>query len=92
MIFFLQNRNKTLYLQSQNERNIFNSEGETKREISSAGSEHLVYTEGVGGSNPSFPTKSLSLQNERLFFVLLFFRKSRWSSLGSFNFDKLYVV
>ncbi len=27
------------------------------REISSAGSEHLVYTEGVGGSNPSSPTK-----------------------------------
>ncbi len=25
--------------------------------ISSAGSEHLVYTEGVGGSNPSSPTK-----------------------------------
>ena len=25
-------------------------------EISSAGSEHLVYTEGVGGSNPSSPT------------------------------------
>ena len=24
--------------------------------ISSAGSEHLVYTEGVGGSNPSLPT------------------------------------
>jgi|SaaInl74LU_5_DNA_1037368.scaffolds.fasta_scaffold03472_4 hypothetical protein len=27
-------------------------------EISSAGSEHLVYTEGVGGSNPSSPTKA----------------------------------
>ncbi len=27
------------------------------REISSVGSEHLVYTERVGGSNPSFPTK-----------------------------------
>ncbi len=24
--------------------------------ISSVGSEHLVYTEGVGGSNPSLPT------------------------------------
>ena len=24
--------------------------------ISSAGSEHLVYTQGVGGSNPSSPT------------------------------------
>ena len=28
-----------------------------KRALSSAGSEHLVYTEGVGGSNPSAPTK-----------------------------------
>jgi hypothetical protein len=28
------------------------------RAISSAGSEHLVYTEGVGGSNPSSPTKT----------------------------------
>ncbi len=29
----------------------------TKGALSSAGSEHLVYTEGVGGSNPSAPTK-----------------------------------
>ena len=28
-----------------------------ERAISSAGSEHLVYTEGVGGSNPSSPTE-----------------------------------
>ncbi len=28
-----------------------------RRAISSVGSEHLVYTEGVGGSNPSSPTK-----------------------------------
>jgi hypothetical protein len=27
-----------------------------ERAISSVGSEHLVYTEGVGGSNPSSPT------------------------------------
>jgi hypothetical protein len=26
------------------------------RALSSVGSEHLVYTEGVGGSNPSAPT------------------------------------
>ena len=32
------------------------------RAISSAGSEHLVYTEGVGGSNPSSPTKN-SIRN-----------------------------
>ena len=30
-----------------------------ERAISSAGSEHLVYTEGVGGSNPSSPTTFL---------------------------------
>ena len=28
------------------------------RALSSVGSEHLVYTEGVGGSNPSAPTKN----------------------------------
>ena len=30
------------------------------RAISSAGSEHLVYTEGVGGSNPSSPTSLIT--------------------------------
>ncbi len=35
----------------------FAKRGETiTRVFSSAGSEHLVYTEGVGGSNPSKPT------------------------------------
>ena len=28
------------------------------RALSSVGSEHLVYTEGVGGSNPSAPTSN----------------------------------
>ena len=28
-----------------------------KRELSSVGSEHLVYTQGVTGSNPVVPTK-----------------------------------
>ncbi len=32
-----------------------------RRAISSVGSEHLVYTEGVGGSNPSSPTKRKSV-------------------------------
>ena len=36
------------------------------RVFSSAGSEHLVYTEGVGGSNPSKPTKS---RRKTAFFV-----------------------
>jgi hypothetical protein len=40
------------------------------RAISSAGSEHLVYTEGVGGSNPSLPTKLL--KKLRSFFLYLF--------------------
>ena len=29
------------------------------RALSSAGSEHLVYTQRVGGSNPSAPTKEV---------------------------------
>ena len=33
------------------------------RAISSVGSEHLVYTEGVGGSNPSLPTSITILMN-----------------------------
>ena len=34
------------------------------RAISSVGSEHLVYTEGVGGSNPSLPTSIRIPMNE----------------------------
>ncbi len=37
------------------------------RAISSAGSEHLVYTEGVGGSNPSSPTTFKTLQMKCFF-------------------------
>jgi hypothetical protein len=33
------------------------------RAISSVGSEHLVYTEGVGGSNPSSPTDETNPAN-----------------------------
>ncbi len=41
------------------------------RAISSVGSEHLVYTEGVGGSNPSSPTdKNKSLAEMQDFFHL----------------------
>ena len=43
------------------------------RAISSAGSEHLVYTEGVGGSNPSLPT--IRDKEEKFFFVLFLFEK-----------------
>ena len=38
------------------------------RALSSVGSEHLVYTEGVGGSNPSAPTtENLTLSEVFLF-------------------------
>ena len=40
---------------------------QTKREFSSAGSEHLPYKQRVGGSNPSTPTK----QSERVAFFVL---------------------
>jgi hypothetical protein len=52
------------------------------REISSAGSEHLVYTEGVGGSNPAFPTKAL--EKSRAFFVCSIFGID--PTLGQNNF------
>ena len=39
------------------------------RAISSAGSEHLVYTEGVGGSNPSSPT----IPDKFIFFEFVLF-------------------
>ena len=42
----------------------------SKRELSSAGLEHLPYKQRVGGSNPSAPTKSRRLFTSRLFFVL----------------------
>ena len=45
--------------------------GEPKREISSAGSEHLPYKQGVTGSNPVSPTKLKAFQCElRGFFAL----------------------
>ena len=50
------------------------------RAISSVGSEHLVYTEGVGGSNPSLPTSLSILMN---FSSGFFFKKMR-SSLYHF--------
>ena len=52
------------------------------RAISSAGSEHLVYTEGVGGSNPSSPTDFQKLQSHQ---ILEFFF-GQLSSLLDFTF------
>ena len=40
------------------------------RALSSAGSEHLVYTQRVGGSNPSAPTKEV---HKNLFFLFINF-------------------
>ena|GEM_PF-6583851 len=37
---------------------LFPQSRQTARVLSSVGSEHLVYTQRVGGSNPSGPTKS----------------------------------
>ena len=56
----------------------------TKREISSAGSEHLVYTEGVGGSNPSFPTKAFQ-EIERLFLLGAFPRVTIFFAYAHFE-------
>jgi hypothetical protein len=47
----------------------FNKQKNIPREISSAGSEHLVYTEGVGGSNPSSPTKKNRFYNLETVFL-----------------------
>lgn len=45
---------------------------EKQRALSSAGSEHLVYTQRVGGSNPSAPTKGSQKRLGFLFYVLNF--------------------
>ena len=49
--------------------------------ISSAGSEHLVYTEGVGGSNPSSPTKIKFYRNVGFFIFIIFRLKFSWFSI-----------
>jgi hypothetical protein len=41
--------------------------GVKKRELSSAGSEHLPYKQRVGGSNPSAPTKASGIPGAFLF-------------------------
>ncbi len=52
---------KVMYINSKNaySRNLI-SWLSVIRALSSVGSEHLVYTQGVGGSNPSAPTKITS--------------------------------
>lgn len=41
-----------------------NLEHQIDRALSSVGSEHLVYTQRVGGSNPSGPTQETSVNSE----------------------------
>ena len=69
------------------------------RALSSVGSEHLVYTEGVGGSNPSAPTKSnwndilqSSLMVEIFSFKNADFHDVKSLLIGAFskNFNKGY--
>jgi putative endonuclease len=59
------------------------------RAISSVGSEHLVYTEGVGGSNPSLPTEQNPLENFKR--VLLFIMIYTTYILYSKIIDKYYI-
>jgi hypothetical protein len=62
--------------------------GEPKREISSAGSEHLPYKQGVTGSNPVSPTKEKPFRKLRGFF---YFRE--FSSVGLEHYlDKVGVA
>ena len=76
------------------------------RAISSVGSEHLVYTEGVGGSNPSLPTSITILMNfhqdflfskTEAFFVVFENKKDCISKahngcICSRGFDKGYLI
>ena len=52
------------------------------RAISSAGSEHLVYTEGVGGSNPSSPTK---VSPKKISLGIFYF-------MGNYVFFHLHII
>lgn len=54
------------------------------RAISSVGSEHLVYTQRVGGSNPSLPTTINLYRNVEVFFCKLHLQK--------FNFVFLLII
>ncbi len=58
------------------------------RAISSAGSEHLVYTEGVGGSNPSSPTKT-PLEIMEFFFDIFILKLPEQAINSSANHTRL---
>jgi hypothetical protein len=63
------------------------------RAISSVGSEHLVYTERVGGSNPSLPTSITILMNfSSGFFVLKKMRSSLYHFFKTKNTPRAQLV
>ena len=68
LIFFKKNLSNLCRVQKLHYICIRNQE---TRALSSAGSEHLVYTQRVGGSNPSAPTKEV--QKGPLFAFIYFF-------------------
>jgi hypothetical protein len=55
-------------------------QSQIKRELSSAGSEHLPYKQRVGGSNPSAPTKGPNIIG-----AFLFLASYKYSQLGILN-------
>ena len=63
------------------------------RAISSVGSEHLVYTERVGGSNPSLPTSITILMNfSSGFFVLKKIRSSLYPFFKTKNTPRAQLL
>ena len=58
------------------------------RALSSVGSEHLVYTQGVGGSNPSAPTTLTPLIQVGFFYFQIQVMDSTWSILFIKNTEK----
>ncbi len=77
------NKNISIFALAFEERHITNK----IREISSVGSEHLVYTEGVGGSSPSSPTiKESYLRNQvALFSFIVFIKLDRQMHSDKYN-------
>ncbi len=65
---------------------------ERKREISSAGSEHLPYKQGVTGSNPVSPTNGKPYRNVRLFLLIRFYIALRFGFIFLlFNMFLFYI-
>ena len=74
-----------LYLQRLSEKR---GRVQKNRAISSAGSEHLVYTQRVGGSNPSSPTKkSFGNPGDFFYFWIMYYCYILYSE----RLDKYYI-